>query len=273
MGLADLRTLACNQYYKEGVDLDTTDKYLGNELEAWVRALPCGGTDPTAFTITAGAITANAETADLTLTGTVDERIFRGDVLWFATSQRLIVVSNTTLLTAGAATAVPIFPAEGDVAAAETAMSYLMRPILSFDTGFLPNSTGTEATSRNRGQSLYEAKAIVSRGYNVNGSGTAVRNDAGLIELETNRRGKGILYWESRHRPFDNYGIGINANSGKAFISSHSPGADASDFIKIAYDMMGTGSDDDYRPLGMTLADAALLAPTDLYIEALAAAA
>ena len=267
MSLLELQKLATQSYYEDGIDYSESDSYRGDSRESWVQELGFRQKTPVLYTATAeSAVTTDDTTASVSLAAGQSGRIYKGDVLWFSLAQVLLVVSTDTDLT-DVATNVPIFPASGDVAIGDTASTYLCRPIFSFEDGFIVNSSGTDASSRNRGQSLYSTKMVVGRDYSMSAAGRTVRQDPGLGILESVKNTNRRFYFEARWRPFDNYGIGLSAEVGRAFVNSSSPTAPASDFHKVSYDIMGDGKPLPYLPLGMTVAEAKLLLPNDSYVQ------
>lgn len=265
---AELQALACNTYYSEGVDYKGADKYAGQDLEAWVAPVGCVTGLPKQYDLTVGAVTLGDENVSISLeAGEADTTIYKGDVVWLPGQQALLVIAADTVLTDAGAT-VPIFPAE-KTATSVTAYSYLMKPLLSFEEGWLPNTSGSEASSRNRGQSPFSSKIIVGRDYSMSASGGAVKNDPGLVVLENVKNTTKQVFFNSRMRPFQSFGISPFSSFGTCFVNSSSPSAAASDFIKVSYELMGDGKPNVYLPLGMVLATAKTLLTDDAFVQGL----
>lgn len=256
--MATLASLACNAFYAEGRNFDGTE-IRGDSMEFWVGAIPCGSATnrPDEITVTMeSAATADAET--ISVSASVAKRVYSGDVIKFDTSSVLVVVKTTTeILTT--ATSVPVLPLEGNIADNETAKTYGLLPVWSLSEGGIPESSGQEASSRNRSESLYPVKIIVGRDYSLNCNGRFVKNDPGAYLLETLSIGSKKVYWESRYAPFISMvnhegatldeGSGPAAKRGIAFIQNFSMPATAQDMQQVQASLMGSGAFSAYVPL------------------------
>jgi hypothetical protein len=255
--MATLASLAGLPLYQEGYNFSEVDHVRGDRVEFWLADLSFGASTPTAKTITADAAAlVDAETLSLKVaSGT--HKVYRGDVLWFDADDTLAVIAATTTI-ASTATTVPILPLMDGITDEATALSYGLKPLLSLMEGGIPESSGTEVTSRNKGQNLHSAKAIFGRDSTINLSGTVVRSDEALAIIAKKKRGSSLIYFESRYAPYENfstmdanwiYGAGISAERGVAFVNNFTP-TSGMDFQKITATLSISGAPTPYYPLG-----------------------
>lgn len=256
--MATLASLACLPFYSEGNNFDGTE-IRGDSMEFWIAAIPCGSATnrPDEITITTeAAALADAET--ISVSASVAKKVWQGDVIKFDTSSTLVVVKTTTeILTT--ATTVPVLPLEGGIADNETAKTYGMLPVWSLSEGGIPETSGQEASSRNRSESLFPVKIVVGRDYSINCNGRFVKNDPGAHLLESLSDGPKKIYWESRYAPYvsmvDHLGTAIAEGSGPAakrgtaFVQNFSMPATSQDMQQLQCTLMGSGSFSAYVPL------------------------
>lgn len=245
------------------------DQYRGDNLIPWVAELEFGESLPTEYTLAAAVAAQNDTSITLTAAASETVTLYRDQVLYFPTDDVVASVLTTTEVT-DAGVAVPVRPLEGALTLDSEVKVYPIYPILSFMSGgFVPQSTGTIAESRNKGQSLFTAKGVFQRSGTATGEGTAIRNDVGRAILENAVTGSKLVYIETRRPIYDCYGAGFNAYKYIAIVESSSPTSDASDFEKVNFTLSISGAPTRYTPLGSTLADIQAKCPEDVYLAKL----
>ncbi len=257
--MALLARLAATNYYRDA--FGERDQYRGDDLQAWVKPLEFGEAAPEEFVLTCtAAALEDATSISLATAAGKTVKIYKYDTLWFNQVDVMAVVLADATLTA-TASAVEVFPLMDAIPINAITRTMGLLPCLSFETGFIPQTTGTIAESRNRGQSLFSAKGVFGRSYTMSAEGTAIRNDPGLFAIDALSQNNGRLFFQSRRPPFDDYGIGFAARTGTVIVESSSPSSDQSGFSKVNYTLNGDGPNQIYLPSGMVLSKAKTLLP------------
>jgi hypothetical protein len=252
--------------------------YFTNGSLAVVSADTGIGTDPgTGFTATAtevgGVVTAVTVTAGgsgyiypptITLTGagtgaTAVATIFNGAVI--AVTVTAGGSGYTTAPTVGSTaytnSTLPVLPLTAALATTDTAQTYGLLPYLSYSEGGVVDSQGQEMASRNKGQSLFQAKGVSMRNATLTLNGALIKNDPVGTLLEDAATSAQGFFFQSRHaayQQFQNasilYGIGVGARQGVAFVQNYQPQSPEADFLKIQCSMTVDGAHVPYYPLG-----------------------
>lgn len=241
--------------YQLGFNFTSNDHVRGDRVEFWIKRLSYGQIVPTITTVTCTEPVA-ADDEEITVSiasGSI--YIYRGDVMKFG-STLIVFAEDTTITNVAAAKA--IYPAVGTVADNATAKTYALKPLLSLQDGGTPQTSGTQAESRNRRQGLYSAIAMFGRSYTMNANGTRVKTDPGLLELQDSAQGDIDIYWECRYQPGESFliegvtyaeGTGPGAYKGIAKVNSFALNPTQADFEKLAASLNGNGGFSPYAVL------------------------
>lgn len=251
-----LAEYAAQPFYEEGISYEGS-QVRGDSMQFWIAPLMPGMLKPVVHTITMDAAAlADAET--ISVTADIPAKLYRGDVLPFTTSNVLVVIKADTLINT-APTAIPVLPLTGAIADAETASTYGLLPVLSLMEGGTPETSGSEVSSRNRGEGLFPVVEITQRDYTVTCNGRLVSFDPGAWIMKKLSKGRRKIYWEARYHPYYSFvdelgtvytkGSGPAAETGIAFVQNWSTPSGASDLQQIQCTLKGSGKPNEYKPL------------------------
>lgn len=250
--MATLQDYASTAFYEFKQNFTGQDFVLGKNVESWVQELEYGASKPTVYTITTGAIAADAETASLS--SDVAVTLYRRDVLKFPGKPVIVIAEDVEVGTG--ATVVKILPAVSSVDAGAEGVTYAMIPILSMAEGGLPEMSGTDAEAMNKEQGLYTARRTVKRDGSITISGAMLRNDPSLRLLQDVGLGSRNIYYQARYAPFTfiddgNYreGAGPGAYEVVTTLTNNSYPSGGAEFVQVNYTMNFSGRPDQYTPL------------------------
>jgi hypothetical protein len=225
----------------------------GDQLEFWIKTLLPGTSRPTAVTISSEAIAA-ADATSISVSSSADITLYAGDVLKFG-SKDPVVIATTTEVTSSATT-VPVLPVIEALADGDTAKTYGMLPVLFRADGGVPETSGTDAGSRNAGESLYRVKAVVERDYTIPLNGRMVSTDPTLYIFRTIGTGRRNVFWQTRYAPFLSFtddtgatlseGAGPGAQQGVAYVQNFSMPHAANDLAMVNATLSGVGAPENY---------------------------
>lgn len=243
--MSQAESVVFNQKYSD------IDYFLGKNRELWIYPLDYQVDNPPEKTLTISADVAEDGTS-VTLAAPTGETLilYKKQVIFCPTADVLLVVATDTTIT-DAGVAVPILAAEGAVVALNNEpIVYPMIPVLSVETGGIPNMSAQEATANNKGQGIFNAKAKVTADSQIQFTGTVNRNDPALTIIENGAYTTQRFYLETRLPAFDNRGEGYGAKKFRGYITNWDPSSDRGDFEKLSFTVSITGCPESYVLLG-----------------------
>lgn len=233
--MATLASLCDDPFYTDRDFIGSEVK--GSDVELWVQIIDPCQTQPYNWAV---FLTQDAaeDAESIYIAANAPVKLYVGDKLeWPSGAVSIVRYSTTIDITE---TELPILPMVGSETAGQFTYTFAMLPVESLSEGAVPDRTAEFAGSRNKGESLYSVKSVISRGATMNLQGRFVKNDAGIWALEKASSSKDKVYFEVRYAPhlifYDDegnqlpVGEGTGSAKGTAIVTAFSMPSSGSDF-------------------------------------------
>lgn len=232
--MATLASLCDDPFYTDRDFIGSEVK--GSDIELWVQVIEPCQTQPYYYAIFLTQDAAEDSEA-IYVAANTPVKIYAGDKLEWPGGGVSIVRYTTTIDVTE--TELPILPMVGSAVTGEIAYTFALYPVESLSEGAVPDRTAEIVGTRNKSESLYSTKSVVSRGATMNLSGRFVKSDAGIWALEKASSSKDKVYFEVRYAPhlvfYDEQGNqlpvgdGTGAAKGMAIVTAFSMPSPSSD--------------------------------------------